>query len=490
SVAEDIDQCLTDDDKVTLERQVTSTENKRGGRKGAMALKVNMSKAYDRVEWLFIQAVLAKFCFPSHFSNLIMACVSSVSFAFNINGKVSGHVTPTRGLRQGDPISPYLFIMCAEALSSMIRKAVTCGYIHGVKVCRGAPEISHLFFADDSIFFTRASVEECYKLKGMLERYCKASGQVINYEKSKISFSTNVDPSTRTRIIESLEVHEVANQSKYLGLPSIIGRSKKLVFQAILDKIKKKLSGWKEKTLSIGGNEVLIKSVAQAIPMYVMNIFLLLDTLINDIHKALNLFWWSDGVKQNPIRWCSWEKMCVSKFRGGLGFRHLGLFNKSLLAKQLWRLITSPNTLAARVLKACYFPRSTFFEANVGYHPSYIWRSFHGVKELVRKGCKWNIGDGHNVNVWEDYWLEDHTSLGRNPHNCEVIYVRDLLNADGDDWNSELLISLFPNNIANKISCCFVNQSRPDTHYFTVNSPVGLFQVKWLIIFALDQSMK
>ena len=216
-----------------------------------------MSKAYDRVEWPFIRAVLSKFGFPTHFSNMIMACVSSVSFSFNINGQVSGHVTPTRGLRQGDPISPYIFVMCAEVLSSMIRKSIAEGQIHGVKVCRGAPEISHLFFADDSIFFTRSSVEESCRLKSILTRYCQASGQVINYEKSEISFSANVDSQVRARIIECLNVREVTHQNKYLGLPSVIRRSKKVVFQAILDKIKKKLGGWKEKTLSIAGKECL-----------------------------------------------------------------------------------------------------------------------------------------------------------------------------------------------------------------------------------------
>ncbi|PWA42716.1 hypothetical protein CTI12_AA440500 [Artemisia annua] len=157
----------------------------------------------------------------------------------------------------------------------------------------------------------------------------------------------------------------------------------------------------------------------------------------------------------------------------------------SLLAKQVWRLIKFPDTLAARVLKARYFPRSTFFEANVGYHPSYIWRSFHGVKELVLKGCKWNIGDGRSVNVWDDYWLENHRSLGPKLDNCEVRYVRDLLNVDGDDWNRELLISLFPTNVANKISCCFVNQSRPDILYW-LNSPNGHFSTKMAYFLALD----
>lgn len=133
------------------------------------------------------------------------------------------------------------------------------------------------------------------------------------------------------------------------------------------------------------------------------------------------------------------SKKLVSKFRGGLGFRHLGLFNKSLLAKQVWRLITSPTTLAARTLKARYFPRSSFFDAKIGYQPSYIWRSFLSVKDIVRKGCKWNIGDGRRVNVWNDFWVDDYRSLGPKPDNCEVDQVRDLLNIEGDGWNHELL---------------------------------------------------
>ncbi|GJT41078.1 reverse transcriptase [Tanacetum coccineum] len=482
------DRVITDNAIVAFE-VLHWLKNKKNGKKGSLALKVDMSKAYDRVEWPFIHSVLKKFGFPTHFTKLIMTCVSSVTFSFNINGQVSGHVAPTRGLRQGDPISPYLFIMCAEVLSSMIRKSVTQGYIHGVKVCRGAPTISHLFFADDSIFFSRATEEESCRLKSILDQYCRASGQVINYEKSEISFSANVEQHVRSRILESLSVREVAYQTKYLGLPSIIGRSKKVVFQSILDRIKRKLGGWKEKTLSIAGKEVLIKSVAQAMPMYVMNIFLLPDTLIDEIHRALNLFWWGDGVKQNPIRWCSWERMCVSKFRGGMGFRHLGLFNRSLLAKQVWRLITSPNTLAGKVLKARYFPRSSFLDAKAGYRPSYFWRSFIAVKELVRKGCKWNIGHGCSVNVWEDFWLADHRRLGPKPYNSEVIYVRDLLNNEGNDWNYEQLASLFPSNIANNIVCSFACQSRPDSLYW-YNSPRGEFSCKSAYLLALETSQE
>ena len=127
--------------------------------------------------------------------------------------------------------------MCAEVLSAMIRRDVFTRHIHGVKISRGAPQVSHLFFADDSIFFTRVLVEECTRLKNILGKYCRCSGQTINFHKSKIFFSPNVEETSRNLIVTTLEVWEASQQTMYLGLPSIVGRKKKDVFQVILYKV-------------------------------------------------------------------------------------------------------------------------------------------------------------------------------------------------------------------------------------------------------------
>lgn len=176
------------------------------GKNNAFALKLDMSKAYDRVEWVFLEKVMMRMGFRDNWIRRIMHCITSVSFSFKVNGKICGNVLPSRGLRQGDPISPYLFIMCADAFSRLITQSMSRGLIHGVKVCRGAPSLSHLFFADDSILFPRAAVQECSEVARIISKYERASGQRVNYENTEISFSEGVPESMRQVIKARLGV--------------------------------------------------------------------------------------------------------------------------------------------------------------------------------------------------------------------------------------------------------------------------------------------
>ena len=156
-----------------------------------MAVKLDMSKAYDRVEWSYLEAIMRRLGFHEKWIELMMMCVSTVSCSVLINGEPKGKFIPSRGLRQGDPILPYLFLLCVEGLSAMLKKEVRDGKIKGVAVSRGAPSISHLLFADDSIIFCRASVLECDRVMKVLEDYERVSGQKLNKDKTSIYFSKN-----------------------------------------------------------------------------------------------------------------------------------------------------------------------------------------------------------------------------------------------------------------------------------------------------------
>ena len=150
---------ITDNVLVAYET-LHAMQSRRSGKRGYMALKLDVSKAYDRVEWSFLKGIMSKLGLPECWIDRVMSYVTSTSFSVRINGKAYGNIRPSRGLRQGDLLSPYLFLLCAEGFSSMLAKAQEEGRLHGVAVCRRAPCISHLLFANDSLIFCKASQEE------------------------------------------------------------------------------------------------------------------------------------------------------------------------------------------------------------------------------------------------------------------------------------------------------------------------------------------
>ena len=152
----------------------------------------DMSKAYDRIEWNFLIEVLQSMSFSHKWQNLIFNCISTVSFSILLNGSPCQKFYPQRGLRQVDPLSPYLFIVCVEVFYGLLNKAQTEKGLHGIQIVRGAPKINHLFFADNSLIFCRYSFQDSQTIQEILNTYQSASGQLINLDNSEISFSRNV----------------------------------------------------------------------------------------------------------------------------------------------------------------------------------------------------------------------------------------------------------------------------------------------------------
>lgn len=168
-------------------------------------------------------------------------CITTVNYSIMMNNDRVGPIFPSRGLKQGDPLSSYLFIICAEGLTSLIKHAERRGLIHGVQVCRRAHITSHILFTDDGFLFYRAKEDEARELKNILSTYANAFGQFINLLKSEIYFSRNADVAARDALITILEAQECLGTGKYLGLPSMIDRSKKSIFKYIKDRVWKKM---------------------------------------------------------------------------------------------------------------------------------------------------------------------------------------------------------------------------------------------------------
>jgi hypothetical protein len=157
-----------------------------------VGIKVDLSKAYDRVSWRFLTVILKHMGFHQRFVNWIEKCISSVSYTLLINGCKAGRINPRRGLRQGDPLSPYLFILSKEILSRLIERAVQRGDVHGVRANRVGPVVTHLMYADDIILFSRAKLAEIKALEQCVKTYCSWSGQQLNKDKSGVFVSKTV----------------------------------------------------------------------------------------------------------------------------------------------------------------------------------------------------------------------------------------------------------------------------------------------------------
>ncbi|GAU41436.1 hypothetical protein TSUD_98320 [Trifolium subterraneum] len=200
---------------------IHALKRKTQGRRGELALKIYISKAYDKVDWGFFRGVMTKMGFSDVWIRWVMMCVSSVNYSVLMNSDRVGPISPGRGLRQGDPLSPYLFILVTECLTALIHQAVGRGDLHGVRICRGAPEVSHLLFADDCFLFCRANVAEMNELMRILHTYEIASGQEVNLLKSEVFISRNLSLAAKEDLSRILGVKLVLGTGIYLGLPSM-----------------------------------------------------------------------------------------------------------------------------------------------------------------------------------------------------------------------------------------------------------------------------
>ena len=182
-----------------------------------MAIKIDLQKAYDRVNWDFLQAVLGKLGFNGVFIGWILACVSSISFEVLVNGGKSDQFKPSRGLRQGDPLSAYLFIIGQEVFSRILDKEFTLKNIDGVKASASAPPITHVMYADDIILFSKATRNNAEAIVKCIQKYCDWSGQSLNNAKSRVFFSKQSSHQNRRAVKHILQMKKLEKKKKMLS---------------------------------------------------------------------------------------------------------------------------------------------------------------------------------------------------------------------------------------------------------------------------------
>ncbi|XP_010495441.1 PREDICTED: uncharacterized protein LOC104772536 [Camelina sativa] len=446
-----------------------------------MAIKTDMSKAYDRVEWGFLEALFRKMGFSECWISWIMYCVSSVEYRVLLNGQPNGLIVPERGLRQGDPLSSYLFILCTEVLIANLRKAEADKRITGIKVANKCPPITHLLFADDSLFFCKVDKDQCLAILEILRQYERVSGQQVNLAKSSIQFGHTVEAAVQTELQGVLGITNRGGMGSYLGIPESLGGSKTKVFSYVRDRLQSRTTGWSARLLSKGGKEVMVKSVATAVLTFVMSCYRLPKTITTKLTSAVANFWWSTNGQSGGMHWIAWERLCCSKQLGGLGFKSVDDFNTALLAKQLWRLIEYPDSLFARVFKSRYYRNSDPMDPIRSYSPSYGWRSIVSARSLVNKGLITRVGSGTSISIWSDPWVPAQfarPALSNGPFKDPNLPISHLIDRSANSWRKDLLMHHFDSEDVALIEAIPLGRQLRDDYFGWHFTKSGKYTVK------------
>jgi len=208
---------------------------------------------------------------------------------------------------------------------------VSTGALQELKVCRNAPGISHLLFADDTLLFFKATAEQAAEVKDVLETYGRCTGQLVNPAKCSIMVNEKNQNIMQAQVKSTLHVQQAVFDARYLGLPTPSGRTKGARFQHLKERLSKRLRDFTEKNMSIAAKEVLIKAVAQALPTYIMSVFKLPLGLCDDLTSIIRDFWWGVENGRRKTAWIAWDAMLLKKCCGGMGFQDLRLFNQAML---------------------------------------------------------------------------------------------------------------------------------------------------------------
>ncbi|GFY97543.1 hypothetical protein Acr_12g0000840 [Actinidia rufa] len=327
-------------------------------------LKVDIRKAYDTVNWEFLEDALLGFKFPAQFVKWVMQCVSTTSYSILINGSLHGFFKGNQGLRQGDPLSPFLFTICLEVLSrSMEKLCRNPEFNHHPKCSELA--ISHLAFADDLILFSRGDAASVSLVMECLQMFGCCSGLNINASKSQVYMAGICqEEMEKIKVITGFSIGQYP--FRYLGIPVAAARLTIDQFNPLFLKISEYINAWAGSTLSYAGRSELIKSVLQGVECFWLSILPIPTGVRGKIIALCRNFLWGGKVTVDKKPLVAWAEMCKPRQEGGLGFIDLKAWNMALMSKSLWNLQSKKDSLWVKWVHHVYTKESPFWD----YTPS------------------------------------------------------------------------------------------------------------------------
>lgn len=363
-------------------------------KKKMLLFKVDFAKAFDSLNWNYLDNVLMQMGFGEKWRAWMKGCTSTAKVSVLINGAPSKEFTMGKGVRQGDPLAPFLFIVAAEGLAVLMKEAQRSNIFHGIRLRNMEEDISIFQFADDAIFVGDWSSNNVKNLIRILNCFELCSGLKINLSKCRI-MGVSVSSEEVTRAANRLNCKEETFPFRYLGLP--VGGNMKVAkhWQPLLDKCRAKLSLWKAKTLSFGGRLCLCKSVLGTLGNYYFSLYKAPIKVINQLEGIRRRFFWGGSSDTKKICWMAWDKVLRSKHCGGLGIGSLRALNLSMLVKWHWRDKTELEALWKGVVHGC--------KGRHGPQPG-TWRSITQVDDDLRE-IGINISSHMKQNENDDGWV-------------------------------------------------------------------------------------
>lgn len=379
-------------------------------KKKILFFKVDFDKAFDSLSWDFLDSVMNQMNFDWKWRRWIRGCLSSAKASVLVNGAPTKEFDISRGVRQGDPLAPFLFIIAMEGLHVSLEKACELHYFRGISFSKENVSLSHLMYADDVTFVGEWSEMNIVNLNRILRCFFLASGLKVNLHKSKV-FGVGVTDLEISRLAGILKCESASFPFIYLGLP--VGANMKLSknWSSVIDKFEKRLSSWKAKNLSFGGRLTLVKSVLNSLPLFYFSLFKVPRKVLNTLDGLRRRFLWGGDSSSKKIHWVKWETVVTSKNNGGLGVGCLESANLALLAKWRWRLKTEHNALWSSCIRAIHKLKLIDGKAIARSSLKGVWYEIAGIDmDFERKGVfldklfNRKVGIGDRTFFWKDSW--------------------------------------------------------------------------------------
>ncbi|XP_056688098.1 uncharacterized protein [Spinacia oleracea] len=315
-------------------------------------LKVDLKKAYDSIEWPFLKDLMLGLGFPECFVGWVMACITTVSYSILINGSPTLPFRARKGLRQGDPMSPFLFALGMEYLTRHLQHLQSLPDFNFHPRCEKLA-ITHLMFADDLLIFARADPHSVLMLFDAFSKFSKASGLEANLDKSNI-YIGGVNASERRAIVDLVHIPEGQFPFRYLDVPLSI---KKLVYnqcRPLIDKVISRDKTWTARNLSYAGRLQLVQSILLSLQAYWCQIFILPKKVIKEIQNYCRIFLWTGHTDPSRKSLVVWHRLCLPRSAGGWNLKEMSLWNKAVVSKLLWALTHKMDKLWCRWVHAYY----------------------------------------------------------------------------------------------------------------------------------------